>query len=354
MRFDIVETLKSFRVGFSTSIQYIYQMIFLIIVNNVLGRIAGENGIAVFDLLQNASYLILYLFEGIVKTMQPLISSFCGEHNESGKRETFNLAIGFGIGIGGVAILAVAIFPEILCTLFGLGMGSAAELGKFALRLYSIGALFAGLSTLIEGYYQAVELEKNAFVLATLRGFAVLLPCTVLFSFAGIEFFWLIFPVVEIISLLLFFVWKHFRGENESQIDHDRVFSKIIVSNNEELALLIERVEEFCEGWGANAKQIYFVSMSIEEICVAIMQKAFKTTLRGYIQITLIAMENGEFELHIRDNAVKFNPFLLHTGKIGSDEEFDPDAMGMMMIKQKAKFFFYRQYQGFNTLILKI
>ena len=30
------------------------------------------------------------------------------------------------------------------------------------------------------------------------------------------------------------------------------------------------------------------------------------------------------------------------------------NAMGMMVIKEKAREFFYRQYQGFNTLTVRI
>ena len=36
------------------------------------------------------------------------------------------------------------------------------------------------------------------------------------------------------------------------------------------------------------------------------------------------------------------------------DEAFDMDGMGVLVIKKRAKEFFYRRYQGFNTLIIKI
>ena len=58
------EVISCFRTGFATSSQYIFQMAFLLIANNVLMSMSGENGVAVFDMVQNASYLILYLYEG--------------------------------------------------------------------------------------------------------------------------------------------------------------------------------------------------------------------------------------------------------------------------------------------------
>ena len=64
--------------------------------------------------------------------------------------------------------------------------------------------------------------------------------------------------------------------------------------------------------------------------------------------------EDETFELHIRDNAVSFNPFELNTNKADKDMDFDMDAMGMLVIKESAKSFYYRRYQGFNTLVVKI
>ena len=43
---------------------------------------------AVFDVIQNTSYLILYLFEGTGRAMQPILSTYQGEHNRQGMRNT--------------------------------------------------------------------------------------------------------------------------------------------------------------------------------------------------------------------------------------------------------------------------
>ena len=94
--------------------------------------------------------------------------------------------------------------------------------------------------------------------------------------------------------------------------------------------------------------------MTVEEICLLIIEKAFEKQNGGYIQITLIACEDLEFELHIRDNARIFNPFSMETNRASREGNYDMDAMGIFVIKQKAKHFFYRQYQGFNSLIVRI
>ena len=62
--------VSALRAGLATSVQYLYQMIFFLLCNNLLIRMGGEDGVAVFDVLQNTSYLILYLYEGTARAMQ--------------------------------------------------------------------------------------------------------------------------------------------------------------------------------------------------------------------------------------------------------------------------------------------
>lgn len=71
--YEIFGSLASMKAGLATSVQYLYQMIFFLICNNMLIRLGGETAVAVFDVIQNTSYLILYLFEGTSRAMQPIL-----------------------------------------------------------------------------------------------------------------------------------------------------------------------------------------------------------------------------------------------------------------------------------------
>ncbi len=75
-----------------------------------------------------------------------------------------------------------------------------------------------------------------------------------------------------------------------------------------------------------------------------------------FMQITLFPIGNGLFELHIRDNAPVFDPFSLRMSRINEAEDQDSamESMGVLMVKKKAKDFYYRHYQGFNTLTVRI
>lgn len=348
------EGLSCFRTGVSSSVQYVYQLVFLLIATRTLLGVSGETGVAVFDMVQNASYLILYLYDASAKALQPLAGTFYGEKNQGAMERSLVLALFWGLGWGGAAAGLLALFPRAVCAAFGLTEAATLSVGAQALRLYCLSSLFGGTSILLEAYFQSVEREREAFVLATLRGCAVLLPVTLLLALLRPEALWWVFPVTELLSLALFLLWRRLHPVKRAAFPRERILLRQIQSRTEDLGDLTAETEDFCQRWGATPRQIYLVNLVIEELAVAIISKAFSARRDGYIQITLIACEEGGFQLHLRDNAAGFNPFSLETGKAGGDGDFDMDAMGMMVVKKQAKAFFYRQYQGFNTLVVSI
>ena len=348
------EAWSALKAGLATSVQYLYQMIFFLICNNLLIRLGGETAIAVFDVIQNTSYLILYLFEGTGRAMQPILSTYQGEHNKIGKKKVVQLGFASGLAVGGLLIAFVEVWPMGMCLLFGI-VGSASEaLAVVALRIYGIAALFAGINILLCNYYQACENEKPSFVLETLRGAVILIPLTFLCYNFGLQYFWLLFLLTETGALLVFLLLSIGGRYRCTELAENRVFQRTILSNAENVMDVSQELEAFCESWNVGMKQQMLATMTIEEIGMAILKHGFQGRTDGYIQITAIMEEDGLLELHLRDDATTFNPFDMNTQKASIDDDFDMDSMGVLVIKKRAKEFFYRQYQGFNTLIIKI
>lgn len=350
---DFKGVFRSFRVGFASSVQFLFSMVFILTANNLLMNLGGSVGVGVFDMIQNASFLILYLYDGTAKAAQPIISTYCGERNESGKKHILRLSLVSGIAIALLGSILVAVFPQQICLLFGLEGKEAVDLGVYALRIFCLSTGFAGISIIMDTYYQSCGDEKTAFLLTTLRGLVILLPMTLVFSRFGLKGFWGLYPATELLTVICFLLWLKFGRKKTEDFETDRVFTRTISNKDEELGPLLGEIEEFCDKWSASIKQSYFVNMAVEELCSVIKEKGFKRE-KGYIQVTLIAEKESLFSLHIRDSAVSFNPFAMHTEKAGAHKDFDMDAMGVLVIREKAREFSYRRYQGFNTLIVKI
>lgn len=352
--FPLREALQSLRSGLATSVSYLYQMIFFLICNHTLMHFSGENGVAVFDVLQNTSYLILYLYEGTARAVQPVLSTYYGERNLIGMKNIRKLGFSSGILVGSLLIALVFFFPSLFTALFGISKGSIQLLAMRALRIYAFGAFFAGISILLCNDYQSVEHLKAVVYLETMRGALILIPATILFSFLGTELFWWLFPTTEILSLVIFELWRRITKYTVDTGDPGRVFQTTIEGNLDSFGETLQAIEAFSESHDASPKQQYFVVMAVEELVSTIFQKGLTHTKDGYILITLVAAENGDFQLHIRDNAVKFNPFDMKTKKAAVADQDAMDAMGILVLKNKASEFHYHRYQGFNAMVLTI
>lgn len=313
----------------------------------------GAAGVAVFDLIQNVSYLTIYLYDGISKAAQPILSTFLGEHNKQGRQSIIFNSFFSGILFGIPTFVFIFCMADTICCIFGLDTPLSIQLGSHALRMYSIGIVFTGCNVLLENFYQACEQKKPAMYIAALRGAFVLFPLTLFFSMCPISYFGLLFPFTEILSLVTFLIWILKKKIKMDPFDPERVFEKTIKGKNQDISFLTNEIEDFCCKWGFSDSQILFTVMAAEEICLTIIEKGFTNPYKGYIQITLVASPKGYLELHIRDNAVSFNPFSLESAAVG-EQNFNPETIGLYAIKKKATDFFYRRYHGFNTMVIKV
>lgn len=357
---DFKVMFQCYRTGFSSSSQYIWQFLFFLIINNLLISRHGESGLAVFNVVLNISYLVVGLFDGVAATIQPLAATFHGERNRQAERDTLRLGLKWGGALGFVLLAAVALFAPQVARLFGLSQ-EMVGMGALALRLYCVGGVGVGASMLLSAYWQAIGKESQTMVLTFLRSFAVYLAFAVPLAMGPLASFWLVYPATEGLSLAIVGVWQMVtNGRKRRQfadLEEAPIFHRMLQQDNQELSGLLEECEEFCAMQGAKMQQTFFVTMAVEEMSQAIFAHARESGRSGiYIQITLFQSEPGIFDLHIRDNAMAFDPFSLHTNKISEadSEEMAMDSMGVLMVKEKAKEFYYRHFQGFNTLLVRI
>ena len=348
------DALRSMAKGLATSVQYLYQTVFILVCNNLLIRLGGESTVAVFDVIQNASYFILYLFEGTGRAMQPILSTYFGEHNRQGIKTVTRIGFACGIAVGSMLIAGIEVFPKGMCLLFGIA-GTASETIAFsALRIYGIAALFAGINILLCYYYQACENEKPVFVLETLRGAALLIPFTYLCCKLGNSYFWLTFLLTEASTLATFLLLNANGRYCIADISPDCIFQKNVPSNSSDVMEASLALTEFCRKWNVGSDRIMLATMAVEELGMAILKHGFQGRSGGYIQITAIMNKDNVLELYVRDDATTFNPFDMKTKRASLSGDFDVDSLGILVVKERSKEFFYRRYQGFNSLVIKL
>ncbi len=353
------DVFKCYKTGFSSCITYIYTFVFIWIGNNALFKLAGEVGVAIFEIVQSLSYLMGYVFGAISQASQPILSTYEAECNYKESDDAQVLTRNVGVMTSAVLMAFIILFAEQICGLFGIKDSYAVAYGVHALRAFGLCILFAGFNILLANTFTAREIPLPAFVIATLRGFFVLVPVMLLMIHFGKYAFWYTYAITEVISFIIVCFYVKFFMQKTKRIDSDKVYTTTLHGKSDDIAAVLPEVEAFLEKWEANPKQMYYVQMTIEEVCSAIINVGFAKMDEklGRIQLTLVNHGENGFSMHIRDNATTFNPFDMSGKKIGDvDEESDSDfnALGMEVIKKKAKSFYYRRYQGFNTMVVKI
>ena len=342
---EIFSVLKT---GFSSSFGYLGQFVALLTVNNVLMSLGGNTALAQFNVVQNVSYLSLAIYSAIGDTIRPLCGTFYAENDKDAIKRVMKLSISTGVIYGAVVSLLFVAFAPSVCSLFGLA-GEAVIDGAFAVRIFCISIIPAGLSLIWSACFLSIEREKIVFLINQLRTFVCFVAFALLLSLFGLKFFWLVFPAAELTALC---IWIPITRRKKMAVSNV-VFTYLLDANSTDTSKLLSEAEEFCYDNGADPKRIYYITMCVEEVCQAIIDNAFNKDKDAYIYLTLSFEEDGTVFLHIRDNAVLFNPFDMKTGHNYDDEE-QLASLGIQMVKAKAKRFFYRRYASFNTLTVEV
>ena len=351
------EAFKALRLGFATSSEYIFDAIFTLAAIHLMMDLAGTEGVAVFNIIENLSLLFIFIYEFIGKTAQPLFSTFFAECNFTELHRVFRYCLLYSLLLGLLATVGVMLWPQVLDLLFG--MEDIGEVGKayYAARVFCIGTIFMGVCLLLQNYLQSEEDEKGAFLVVFMRRVGAGLPLLFLLAEGGFYVFWFVYPLGELVTLAVIWFYQRRRGERKS-IPVERVYSVSFLGYGEALTQQLEAIEDFAVRWGADERKRYLLRLALEEIC-----EEERLRFKGkavLVQLTLIARDDGIFELHFRDDGEEFDPFqlakeaLAHQPKGMAEAARNTRGIGLHMVKSYAVNFFYRSYHGFNTLTLSI
>ena len=345
---DFREARIAFRVGFTSSVGFLYEIVFLLLANRLLLNIYGYAGAAALEITLSVSYLMTNIYDAVAKSMIPVVSTYSGEKNENGTHQAMRVALRYTLAAGLLMALAADMFPGAVCSLFGADTPGVMEICYDALRDYSIGIPLAGIGILLINYYEARQDLRMTLMCASLRGLFPILTA-ILFAWLSPDNFWMLFPASEALTLAAAFI-RNWRRPRKS-FDQERVFRASIFSTSRDISRTTEQIDAFVQQWGASPGQRYMAMAAVEEICVATMNNGFQNREDGFIQIVLV-YEGQNYVLHIRDNARSFNPLAMETDGGQPGEDINPDTAGIRMIRKKARSFSYRNYQGLNTVII--
>lgn len=345
----------SARTGFATSVQYLYQFLTMIAINRLLLHLGGSIAVAAFDVVYNISLLVTSITEGAIYATEPMFSSYRSERNLDNIRITLALAFKWSTIITAVFAALLAVFPEQLSIVFGMSTGRELVYSSSGIRIYALSVLPAMVNLLFCGYYQSVYKEWLAYLITFLRSLVLYFTALWFCSRQGMDSIWYAFLADEMMTLVIWLPIAALMGGllQLKDINVQNAKTVIIDSSSQDINLIIQELQEFCEERGANAKQAMYIGLSVEEICCAIIERFRNKMGEIYSQVTVV-VEDDDVTLYLRDNAHEFNVLAEDTEGISLAEGKQLELVGLRIVQKKAKEFYYRRYTGFNTLVIRM
>ena len=347
------------RTGFSSSLSYLFQFLFMLLSNHLLiaagvrGRIDGAQAVAVFDLVMNCSFVMVAVYQAAAEALSPLAATFSVEHDDPSLRFVLGISALSGLIPGLVLACVLGFLAEPVAVLFGLTGEGVRAMAGYALRVFMLSTPLSGLMLILISFDQSTERVKFAALATFLRTGAVLLPVTLLLGLFCPAAFWWLFPVTEGLSLAVMLLLRTYRFKT-GRTETIPVLTRTITNDNRELGSLLEAAQNFCAENNVPAGTSAKLQLAVEELCAVTILQAFSGKPGEYIRVMLAVEPGPRYILHIRNSAPYFNPMDMKMAKVREDMSAElMDSIGVMMVRRQAKDFSFRNYQGYNVITVE-
>ena len=164
-----------------------------------------------YGLFYKVQQFVLFLAFGLRDAITPIIAFAYGMRSKKRIQDGIKYGLIYTIVLMILGIAITEIFPGAFATLFNAGQSR--EYFIEAMRIISVSFLFAGINIAYQGIYQALDGGIESLAISLLRQFIIILPLAGNFSMfvrngqMGVSLIWWAFPITEIISCLVGYIF---------------------------------------------------------------------------------------------------------------------------------------------------
>lgn len=191
------------KIGSSSLLGELMLAILAFVGNYVFLHYLGDNGVGAFGIACYYTPFIFMIANAVIQSAQPIIS-----YNNSSrmydrvakiKRLLFCSAL-----VAGILLTSVFLFvPDVLVHFFVDSKDTAAPIAIKGFPYFSVGIVSFIFNVCIIGYFQSLEMMKQALALMLMRSFILLVPAFLLLPrIIGVSGIWLAMPVSEAITFI--------------------------------------------------------------------------------------------------------------------------------------------------------
>ena len=164
-----------------------------------------------YGLFYKVQQFVLFLAFGLRDAITPIIAFAYGMRSKKRIEDGIKYGLIYTVVLMIFGIVITEIFPGAFAALFNAGQSRVYFIS--AMRVISISFLFAGINVAYQGIYQAMDGGVESLVISLLRQLVLILPLAGIFSVfvrngqMGVSLIWWAFPITEVISCLVGYVF---------------------------------------------------------------------------------------------------------------------------------------------------
>lgn len=198
----------------------------VLIVNMILLGISGETAVSAYGVIANLGNVVLCGLAGVSNTVQPLISFNYGAGRIDRGKKFLRLGVLTSALLASGYVVFAELFPDVLVSAFlDAPTAELAFLCRDGIRIISPGYVFAGISIVLNIYFEAVYAPGEAFWIAMIRGLVAPIICIAVFvSLLDVPGVWISFLAAELSSLLTAILL--YRKVNKSILSEKHFFTQ--------------------------------------------------------------------------------------------------------------------------------
>jgi len=171
---------------------------------NIIFAKVSEGAVTAYGVYYKVQQFVYFAAFGMNNALIPIVAFNFGAQNRERVKAgiKWGLLYTLGIMLIGAAILQAIAAP--LMSVFGLSEATT-KLGIAAVRIITLGYLFAGANITFQGVFQAFGRGVSSLIVSAVRLLIVALPIAWIFSIVAPASIWWSFPIAEAVAL--FVVW---------------------------------------------------------------------------------------------------------------------------------------------------
>ncbi len=184
----------------------------------------------------------------------PVVSFNYAARNIERCKKTLTSAIGFGLALMAMGTLCFISVPTQMLQVF-TSDAQVIEIGRVGFRFVGISFIPMVTSLIFPVFFQAVGSSLKSSFLTVIRTVVLFVPLCFLFSRLGLNWFWMTFPVTEVITSVVGFVYyRQFLTSEYVQKEKSSIFAEkeVVALKESKPGLIITIAREH----GSSGKQI--------------------------------------------------------------------------------------------------